>query len=183
MMYRGIVILLVWCIDTPAPCIIPSLLPTLLDCIGALQGLWSHWGALIIISLLPYCCQWQFCSILQFVYIPVAHWEHIATVCDLMCGRTGLWFASPPTHPFPPSHPLSTHLPPYIQHLWYYRGCIMLSQKPAVNSYETLAGYKSTVLIQQILRGYNVAQENHSCFNISKWHFSKYKMWQLGQFL
>ena len=35
--------------------------------------------------------------------------------------------------------------------------------------------YKSTlyILIQQILCGYNITEENHSCFNISKQYFSK----------
>ena len=42
--------------------------------------------------------------------------------------------------------------------------------------------YKSALLIQQILHGYNAAQESHSCFNVSKRYFLKYKMWQLGQF-
>ena len=34
-----------------------------------------------------------------------------------------------------------------------------------------------------MLHGYNVAQENHNCFNTSKWYFLKYKIWQLGLFL
>ena len=35
-----------------------------------------------------------------------------------------------------------------------------------------IATYKSTLLIQQIWHGYHVAQENHSCFNISKRYFT-----------
>ena len=45
-----------------------------------------------------------------------------------------------------------------------------------------MADYRHVDPLQQILRGYNAAQESHSRFNVSKRYFSKYKMWQYGRF-
>ena len=131
---------------------------------------------------MPNCCQWPSRSILWFVYIPVVCWEHSTTVCVLMAVIACLQLA---THPHPHSPALCPPTP-YKRHPWYYRSCKKLSQKPALNTTRQSqlwnSSYKSALLIQQILRGYNAAQESHSCFNVSKWYFSKYKMWHDGQF-
>ena len=50
-------------------------------------------------------------------------------------------------------------------------------------SYKTVATYKSALLKQQILHGYNAAQENHSCFNARKRHFLKYKLYMHQAYL
>ena len=94
-------------------------------------------------------------------------------------GREGPHSVCPST-PTPPIHLL------YKPHSWYYRGCkIDLKKQQWILhgrvSYEH-TNYKFALLIQQILRDYNVAQESHSCFNILKQYFLKYKMWQLGWF-
>ena len=36
--------------------------------------------------------------------------------------------------------------------------------------------------MQNIWRGYNLAQEKYSSFNICNWYFLKYEMWQFGRF-
>ena len=41
-------------------------------------------------------------------------------------------------------------------------------------SYETVAIAKSALLLQQVLRDYNAAQENCSYFNVLKWYSLKY---------
>ena len=128
-----------------------------------------------------------------FLYIPVICWEHSTTVCGLIAGRARLRLAHPPTPtpllpahpptptPLPPAHPLITaihNITVVIKNYhknqqWILHGRV---------SYVWNSSYKSDLLIQQILRGYNVAQEEHSCFNVSKWHFSKYKIWHYGRF-
>ena len=107
-------------------------LPTLCCCVGALQGLWDKWGALIRIGWVPDCCQWPYWSILWFVYIPAICWEHSATVCGPMAGMARLQ----PAHLTPP-------LPPSCkQHPWYFSGCKSTFPKIILHgrvSYETLA--------------------------------------------
>ena len=94
---------------------------------------------------------------------------------------------TPTTHPTPlPPHPPPTRPPP-INAIRDITGPVKkLSQKPALNtarqSYLWNSSYKSALLIQQIFRGYNAAQENHSGFNVSKRYFLKYKMWHYGRF-
>ena len=90
------------------------------------------------------------------------------------------------THPHHLTPPPPTRPPP-ISAIRDITGPVKkLSQKPAVNtarqSYLWNSSYKSALLIQQILCGYNAAQENHSGFNVSKRYFSKYKMWHCGRF-
>ena len=84
-----------------------SFLPTLWSCAGVLQVLLGHWGALIRIGCVPDCCQWPSWSLLWFVYIPVAYWEHSTTVSGLIKGRAHLQLAHPAPPPAP-SHPPTT---------------------------------------------------------------------------
>ena len=110
-----------------------GILPTLWGRVCALQGLWGHWGALIMIDVVSKCCQ-----------------------------------CSPPTHS-PPIHDTRD-----------ITGVVKNSKTSSKNTVQQSllwnTSYKTDLLIQQIWCDYNVAQESHGCFNISKWYFSKYKM-------
>ena len=107
---------------------------------------------------------------LVFFYIPAAYWEHSTTVCALMARRAHLRLAHPPPPPppLPPTHLLISNtcdITGFVKIYLKNQQWILHSRV----SYETLTTYKSALLIQQILHGYNAVQENHSCFNISKW--------------
>ena len=124
---------------------------------------------------MPSCCQCLSPSILWIVYTSVTYWKHSTTVCALMAGKILFQLAYLPHHPVPiPS-------PPYTWHPWYYRGCKKLFKSQQVilhfgGSYETLTiRLLYTYTADLTMTSYNVAQENHSWFNISKWYFSKYK--------
>ena len=102
-------------------------LATLSSCIGALRGLWGHWGALIRIGVVSNCWQCPSRPILWVVYISVTYWGDSITVCALMAGRTRLWLAHHP-HP-PPTHP------PPIHDTRDITGAVKkLSQKPTVSN-------------------------------------------------
>ena len=125
----------------------------------------NWWGARrLLMDILIY---------LWFVHIPVAYWEHSTTVCGLIAGRAHLQQAHPPTPItlLPPTHLLISNIPDIIGVLknqqWILHGRV---------GYETLA-ISMLYLYSKfyVANGYNVAEENHSCFNISKRYFLKYK--------
>ena len=126
----------------------------------------------------------NYCHAMSILIYPVdcVHLCHLLRTqhyCPCPNGKENPCSTCPPTPttpcPLPPTYVL-----PFALYPWYYQGCKKLSQKPAVNtawhSWLWNTSYKTALLIKQIWHGYNVAQEDHSCFNISKWYFSKYKM-------
>ena len=82
-------------------------------------------------------------------------------------------------------HPFSAIITPYTDFDFYG----VLQQHSNFNSvaikicsYETLAIRLFQIYSMYIWRGYNLAQENYSGFNVCNWYFLKYQMWQFGQF-
>ena len=80
-----------------------SFLPTVQSHIGALLGLWGHWGALIRVGVVSNCWQCPSQSILWVVYISVIYWGDSTTLCILMAGIAHFRLATHPTTP--PHHP------------------------------------------------------------------------------
>ena len=129
-------------------------------------------GALIRLHDVSGCCQRPSRPTMSTVAVSVPYWGHTAAVCLLVDGITCLRLPTRPT-PLPPTHPLQT-LSMILQQLEKNYLKTQQYQLGGRISYKTIATYVSSLLILLVWRGYIVAEENHSGFNISNWYFSKY---------